>query len=71
MTPDWLRSSPVRERIADAKFLHVSGISLAISSMACDTVLAARRLAREVQTAVSLDSNLRLKLYSLCPPQFR
>lgn len=65
MTPDWLRSSPVRERIANAKFLHVSGISLAISSTACDTVLAAMRLAREVQTTVSLDSNLRLKLWPL------
>jgi 2-dehydro-3-deoxygluconokinase len=65
MTPDWLHSGPVRERIAQAKFLHVSGISLAISATAGATVLAAMRLAREVQTAVSLDSNLRLKLWPL------
>lgn len=65
MTPDWLRSGPVRERIADAKVLHVSGISLAISTTACDTVLAAMRWAREMQTSVSFDPNLRLKLWPL------
>lgn len=65
MTPDWLQSGPVRERITQGKFLHVSGISLAISATACATVLAAMRLAREAQTAVSLDSNLRLKLWPL------
>lgn len=65
MTPEWLQSGPVRERITQAKFLHVSGISLAISATAGATVLAAMRLAREAQTAVSLDSNLRLKLWPL------
>lgn len=61
MTPQWLPSAP----IAAAKILHVSGISLAISASARDTVFAAMVEARQAGTLVSFDSNLRLKLWTL------
>ncbi|RYX90244.1 MAG: sugar kinase [Comamonadaceae bacterium] len=61
MTPQWLPSAPV----ADAKILHVSGISLAISTSARDTAFAAMVEAKSSKTLVSFDSNLRLKLWSL------
>jgi 2-dehydro-3-deoxygluconokinase len=61
MTPQWLP----RALIADSKILHVSGISLAISRTACETVFEAMMHARDARTLVSLDSNLRLKLWSL------
>lgn len=61
MTPEWLP----RAQIAATKILHVSGVSLAISATARDTVFAAMRHARDAGTLVSLDSNLRLKLWSL------
>ena len=51
--------------IQDAKFLHVSGISQAISGTACDTVFAAIEAARLAGVAVSYDSNLRLKLWPI------
>lgn len=47
------------------RFLHVSGISLAISASACDTVFAAMARARAAGGQVSLDSNLRLRLWPL------
>jgi 2-dehydro-3-deoxygluconokinase len=65
MTPAWLRAGPVAQTIASARFLHVSGISLAISDSACETVYAAMQLAREAGTQVAFDSNLRLKLWPL------
>jgi len=58
-----------RETIQAARWLHVSGISLAISTSACDTVLAAMAWAKEYQTQVSLDANLRLKLWPLARAQ--
>ncbi len=61
MTPQWLPSAA----IADAKILHVSGISLAISTTARDTSFAAMVEARAAKTLVSFDSNLRLKLWAL------
>jgi 2-dehydro-3-deoxygluconokinase len=61
MTPQWLP----RALIAHSRILHVSGISLAISPTARETVSEAMRHAREAGTLVSLDSNLRLKLWSL------
>lgn len=64
MTPDWLTHGG-EALIAQARWLHVSGISLAISASACDTVLAAMVRARACGTRVSLDSNLRLKLWPL------
>lgn len=53
--------------IERARFLHVSGISLAISTStsACDTVFAAIARARAAGVQVSLDSNLRLRLWPL------
>ncbi|WP_251863951.1 sugar kinase [Achromobacter sp. Marseille-Q4962] len=61
MTPALLESGLVER----ARYLHVSGISLAISTSACDTVFAAMARARAAGTAVSLDSNLRLRLWPL------
>jgi 2-dehydro-3-deoxygluconokinase len=46
----------------DASFVHASGISMAISQSACDTVLAAFDKAKG---KVSFDSNLRLRLWPL------
>ena len=54
-----------RERIAQARVLHLSGISLAISDSACETGFAAMKVAREAGVAVSFDTNLRLKLWPL------
>lgn len=65
MTPPWLSDGPAASVIASARYLHVSGISQAISTSACDTVFAAMRLARGAGTRVSFDSNLRLKLWPL------
>lgn len=53
------------ERIARAKLLHLSGISLALSATACDAGYAAIETARAAGVAVSFDTNLRLKLWSL------
>ncbi len=51
--------------IASARFLHVSGISQAISANACDAVFAAIEHARAHGVRISYDSNLRLKLWPL------
>lgn len=51
--------------IRSAKFLHVSGISQAISASACDTVFAALAVARAAAVKIAYDSNLRLKLWPL------
>lgn len=51
------------EYIAGGKILHVSGISLAISTSACDAGFAAMEAARAHGVRVSLDTNLRLKLW--------
>ena len=61
MTPQWLP----RELVRASKVLHVSGISLAISLSARETVYEAMTEARQAGSLVSLDSNLRLKLWSL------
>jgi 2-dehydro-3-deoxygluconokinase len=61
MTPDAL---PL-QRIRTAKVLHLSGISLAISSSACDTAYVAMALAREAGCLISFDTNLRLKLWAI------
>jgi 2-dehydro-3-deoxygluconokinase len=61
MTPEWLPSELIRQ----SKILHVSGISLAISESARETVLEAMRAARDAGARVCLDSNLRLKLWPL------
>ena len=54
-----------RERIAAARVLHLSGISLAISESACETGLAAIAAARGAGVRVSFDTNLRLKLWPI------
>ena len=51
--------------IQGARFLHVSGISQAISGSACDAVFAAIEAGRRGGAAVSYDSNLRLKLWPI------
>jgi 2-dehydro-3-deoxygluconokinase len=61
MTPDTLPA----QRIRDARALHLSGISLAISPSACDTCYAAIAVAREAGRLVTFDTNLRLKLWSI------
>ncbi|MBC7705814.1 MAG: sugar kinase, partial [Rhodoferax sp.] len=68
MTPEWLAGAPA-EVIRRSLFLHLSGISLAISPGACDTAFEAMALAREAGTQVSFDSNLRLKLWPLARAQ--
>jgi 2-dehydro-3-deoxygluconokinase len=50
--------------IAQAKALHLSGISLAISNGACDACYTAIAAARAAGCLVSFDTNLRLKLWS-------
>src|SRR5690606_21086788 len=45
------------------RYLHVSGISLAISASACDTAFAAIERTRGAGGQLSLDSNLRLRLW--------
>ena len=57
------------EPIAQSRWLHLSGISLAISASACDTAFAAMQHARSVGTRVALDSNLRLSLWPLARAQ--
>ena len=64
MNVTWLSGTPAAI-IGRAKWLHVSGISLAISEQACNTVFAAIDIARRSGTMVSFDSNLRLKLWSI------
>ena len=53
------------DTIRAAKFVHASGISMAISTSAADTVLAAFEAARAAGAKVSFDSNLRLKLWPI------
>ena len=48
-----------------ARFVHASGISMAISASASDAVLAALDGARAAGAKVSFDSNLRLRLWPL------
>jgi 2-dehydro-3-deoxygluconokinase len=54
-----------RAAIASTKILHLSGISLAISSHARVQCLEAIRIAKAAGAQISFDSNLRLKLWSL------
>lgn len=61
ITPDDLDP----DYIGGARYLHVSGISQAISTSACDTVFHAIAVARARNVKVSYDTNLRLKLWPL------
>jgi 2-dehydro-3-deoxygluconokinase len=51
--------------ITGTRWLHVSAISQAISTSACDTVAAAIELARSNGVRISYDANLRLRLWPL------
>jgi len=51
--------------LQSATYLHVSGISQAISASATDTVREAIHIARDVGVKVAYDPNLRLKLWPL------
>lgn len=51
--------------LENARLLHVSGISQAISEQACDTVFAAIAIARAAGVKISYDPNLRLKLWPI------
>jgi len=51
--------------VARAKYLHVSGISQAISDTACAAVFAAIDAARKAHVAVSYDTNLRTRLWPI------
>ena len=68
----YLRSGSAASRLRPADLpdlkpsvVHASGISMAISSSAADTVLAAFEAAHSSGAKVSFDSNLRLKLWPL------
>ncbi|MGL5362379.1 MAG: sugar kinase [Bosea sp. (in: a-proteobacteria)] len=54
-----------REAIGQAKIIHASGISQAISTSACDAVFEAFAQARAQGVLTSYDTNLRLKLWPL------
>jgi 2-dehydro-3-deoxygluconokinase len=51
--------------VESARILHVSGISQAISTSACDLVFEAIAQARAAGAMVSYDTNLRLRLWTL------
>jgi len=51
--------------IGQSRWLHLSGISLAISPTACDAAFAAMHVARQQGTRVAFDSNLRLSLWPI------
>ena len=55
--------------IADARVLHLSGISLALSDSARDAAWRAIEHARAAGTQVSFDTNLRLRLWPLAAAQ--
>jgi 2-dehydro-3-deoxygluconokinase len=65
MTPEWLAQRAPQAVLKATRFLHVSGISLAISPSACETALLAMRRARDHGARVAFDANLRLKLWTL------
>ncbi|WP_421692816.1 sugar kinase [Aestuariivirga sp.] len=52
-----------RELIASARFIHASGISLAISANAAETVSAAIAIATQTGVQVSFDTNFRPRLW--------
>lgn len=54
-----------QEVIGSARVLHISGISQAISTSACDTVFAAIEAARGAGSRISFDCNVRQKLWPL------
>lgn len=61
LNPDDLDEDYIKE----AKILHITGITLAISKSARETVYRAIELARRHNVTVTFDPNIRLKLWSL------
>lgn len=61
MRPDQLPQALLR----GCRYLHVSGISQAISASACDSVFAAIDIARDAGAHICYDPNLRLNLWPL------
>lgn len=53
------------EYIQQAKILHITGITAALSQSCYDTLVQAIKIAREAGVKVCFDPNLRLKLWSL------
>ncbi|MGB2994089.1 MAG: sugar kinase [Paenisporosarcina sp.] len=53
------------ETFKGIRYLHISGITQAISNSSCDAVFKAARVAREKGITVTYDPNLRLKLWPL------
>ena len=51
--------------LREARVLHLSGISQAVSASACDACFAAIEVARDAGALISYDPNLRLKLWPL------
>jgi 2-dehydro-3-deoxygluconokinase len=64
MTPQWLEGAAA-QAIRGARILHVSAISMALSDSACETVMAAMRIARAAGTLVALDPGMRPDLWPL------
>ena len=63
LSPADLDPAVVRRAIADARVLHVTGITAALSGCALDTVRRAVRLARAAGVLVSFDVNYRAALW--------
>jgi 2-dehydro-3-deoxygluconokinase len=61
LAPDDLPEAAIRE----AGVLHLSGITLGISESSCDAAFRAMEIARQAGALVSLDTNLRLRLWPL------
>ncbi|WP_159994929.1 sugar kinase [Roseomonas sp. 18066] len=61
MTPDDMPAEAIRQ----ARILHISGISQAISTSAADACFRAIEIAREAGVTVSYDTNLRRSLWPL------
>ena len=55
----------LEEMLEQAKWLHVSGISLGVSKQARETTMALVKLARQKDIKVSFDFNYRTKLWSI------
>ena len=55
----------LEEMLEQAKWLHVSGISLGVSKQARETTMALVKLARKKKIKVSFDFNYRAKLWSI------
>jgi 2-dehydro-3-deoxygluconokinase len=53
-----------RDYIASARYLHITGITPALSPTAREAVFEATRMAREAGVKVSFDPNLRLRLWT-------